>query len=430
MRIVFLKTAGHRAFSCCPPSNQDSAMKHRPLLLSLAALMSAAVLQAETVKDREGAVRSDRKTMEKNDRWIYNQFPWDEEYAAKSADWYRSSAGRRAAHNILTWQSELGGWPKNVDTAAESKASKVRDWKQSGWNVEHLAKAHFDNNATVGEMRFLARAYHATHHEPCRQALLKGLDHIFEAQYENGGWPQYYPATAYHRYITFNDDVMVNLVNLMGDVAGLERDEVFSPWHSAAEQELGRAADPKEFSFVDQQRRAKAELAFERGIDCILKCQILVNGELTAWCAQHNQVTLKPAKGRAYEHPSLSGGESAGVIRLLMSLNEPSPEIIRAVNAACQWYDQVKLTGIRLVWLKDDNKKDDNKIVKDANAPPLWARFYEIGTNRPIFSDLSGQIKYRLAEIDRERREYYGWYSDWGRSVLADWPKWKEKHGL
>ena len=28
----------------------------------------------------------------------------------------------------------------------------------------------------------------------------------------------------------------------------------------------------------------------------------------------------------------------------------------------------------------------DVVVVPDASAPPLWARFYEIGTNRPIFS--------------------------------------------
>jgi hypothetical protein len=39
-------------------------------VLILTALASAAV--AETVKDREGAVRSDRAAMEKSDRWIYN----------------------------------------------------------------------------------------------------------------------------------------------------------------------------------------------------------------------------------------------------------------------------------------------------------------------------------------------------------------------
>ena len=47
--------------------------------------------------------------------------------------------------------------------------------------------------ATTGELRFLARAFRATNEPRYQQAFLKGLSHILEAQYPNGGWPQYYP---------------------------------------------------------------------------------------------------------------------------------------------------------------------------------------------------------------------------------------------
>ena len=63
-------------------------------------------------------------------------------------------------------------------------------------------------------------------------------------------------------------------------------------------------------------------------------------------------------------------------------------------------------------------------IVKDPKATPLWARFYEIGTNRPIFSGRDGVIKYRVAEIEAERRNGYAWHGSWGASVLTQWPKW------
>ena len=48
-------------------------MKLTPLLLAIA-LSVAGVVSAETVKDREGAVRQDRAKMEKNGRWIYNDW--------------------------------------------------------------------------------------------------------------------------------------------------------------------------------------------------------------------------------------------------------------------------------------------------------------------------------------------------------------------
>jgi PelA/Pel-15E family pectate lyase len=51
-------------------------------------------------------------------------------------------------------------------------------------------------------------------------------------------------------------------------------------------------------------------------------------------------------------------------------------------------------------------------VVPDATAPPLWARFYEIGTNRPIFSGRDSVVKYQLSEIEYERRTGYRWYVD------------------
>ena len=52
----------------------------------------------------------------------------------------------------------------------------------------------------------------------------------------------------------------------------------------------------------------------------------------------------------------------------------------------------------------------DKVVVKDPNAPGLWARFYEIGTNRPIFCDRDGVAKHDLSEIGYERRNGYACY--------------------
>ena len=315
-------------------------------------------------------------------------FPW-RRYSKKSDAWYRSDEGLRVAENVLSYQSVHGSWPKNIDTASQpytGDANKLR--------------GTFDNGATRGEMRFLARAYRATKENRFRDAFIKALDHVLEAQYPTGGWPQFYPpGQGYPRHITFNDEAMVGLMRLLRDVAGSEG-----------------------FAFVEKPRRQKAKQAFDRGIECILKCQIVVDGRPTAWCAQHDEITLQPRKGRVYEHVSISGGESAGVIRLLMSLESPSPEVIRAVSAACGWYERVKLTGIRQV-----ERGGDKVIVADPDAPPLWARFYQIGTNRPIFSGRDGLIKYDVAEIEHERRNGYAWYGGWGAGVLAEWETWKEK---
>ncbi|WP_410960680.1 pectate lyase, partial [Salmonella sp. SAL4357] len=64
---------------------------------------------------------------------------------------------------------------------------------------------------------------------------------------------------------------------------------------------------------------------------------------------QHDEVTLRPAPARSYEKVSLSGSESVGLTRFLMSLERPEPPVIEAIQSAVAWLDRVKLAGIKLV---------------------------------------------------------------------------------
>src|SRR5205823_14454004 len=95
--------------------------------------------------------------------------------------------------------------------------------------------------------------------------------------------------------------------------------------------------------------RTRAKQAMDRGLQCILKTQVTQNGKLTVWCAQHDEKTLAPAKARAYEHPSLSGSESVGIVEFLIGIEQPSPEVVRAVQSAVAWFNASKVTGIRVV---------------------------------------------------------------------------------
>jgi pectate lyase len=310
-------------------------------------------------------------------------------YLTKPDGWYEGDEGRRVTTEVLLWQSPLGGWPKNVDTTKPRE-----DGSRGGHST-------FDNGATTGELQYLARAFRVTWDDRCRQAALKAIDHILQAQYASGGWPQYSPPPheSYPHHITFNDGVMVRLLEI-----------------------LRRVATVADFDFVDSERRKAAKAAFDRGIQCILKCQIIVDGKPTVWCAQHDEVDYRPRPGRAYELASLSGAESAGILCLLMSLNNPGPEVIRAVQAGAKWFASARLTGIR-----QERVNRDRVVVPDPNAPPLWARFYEIKTGRPIFVGRDGQPKYNLAEIEAERRRGYAWYGPWGEEVATAYAEWSRK---
>jgi pectate lyase len=312
-------------------------------------------------------------------------FPW-KGYAARSDDWYRSAPGRRVMENVLSYQADRGDWPKNLDT---SNVPYEGDRKK--------LQGTFDNSATVGEVRFLARAYRATHEARGRAAVEKALDHILAAQYPTGGWPQTSPpGKGYARFITFNDDTTVNLLELLRD-----------------------AARSNDFAFLDASRRAAAARSFDAGIACILKCQIVVGGHPTVWCAQHDEVTLEPRGARAFELAGLSGSESAGILMLLMSLESPGPDVIRAVEGGARWFEKSKLLGLRVI-----SADGDRTVVVDPKAPPLWARFYEIDTNRPFFCGRDGVKKDRLADIERERRAGYAWYGVWGRKVADRYAVW------
>jgi pectate lyase len=318
-------------------------------------------------------------------------------YLKKPDAWFAGAEAQRVARNILSYQSDLGGWPKNIDTAA---APFTGDRKQ--------LKPTFDNDATTDELRFLARIHQATKDERYRQAFEKGVDYILGAQYPTGGWPQFFPpGSQYHRHITFNDNAMVRLMEFLREVY------------------TGRTYD-----FLDAGRKQAARRAFDRGVECILKCQIEVDGRRTAWCAQHDEKDYRPRPGRSYELVSLSGAESVGVVRLLMSLDDPSPEVVRAVQGAAAWFEAAKLTGIRVVRKKDGRaaRGFDKEVVEDASARPMWARFYEIGTNRAIFADRDGVAKRRLSEIGYERRNGYAWLGYWPAPLLdTEYPAWKSR---
>jgi pectate lyase len=312
--------------------------------------------------------------------------------------WFSGEQARRIAANILSYQSDLGGWPKNVNTTAEPFRG----------NRDQL-KPTFDNDATTDELRFLARIFRATDERVYREAFLKGFDYILKAQYPNGGWPQYHPPPerSYHRHITFNDHAMVRLLEFLRETYSSER-----------------------FEFLGAERRAAARRAFDRGITCILRCQVHVDGRLTAWCAQHDEKDLRPRPGRSYELVSLSGAESVRVVQMLMSLDDPTPEVIMAVEGAVAWFDSARIKGIRVEVHKDAKapKGRDRVVVKDSAAPSIWARFYEIGSNRPIFTDRDGVAKHDLSEIGYERRNGYAWLGYWPRQLLErDYPAWKKR---
>ncbi|WP_409070960.1 pectate lyase [Flavobacterium sp.] len=329
---------------------------------------------------------------------------WKQITESNDQKWYASEEAAQVAENVLLYQRNIGGWPKNIQM--QQSLSDVDKQKLVELKSEPI-ECTIDNGATCQEMLFLSKIYSKNPDTRYKMAFLKGLNYLLTAQYDNGGWPQFYPLIkGYYTHITYNDDAMVNVLELFKELKNKTNVYSISPSPEILE---------------------KVNSAFNKGIDCILKTQYKQNGELTAWCAQHDEVSLLPAKARAYELPSLSGKESAKITLLLMSIENPSQEIIDAVEAAVRWFEKTKIEGIKIESISNPtSKKEDKVVVRSPNASPLWARFMDLDTNIPFFCDRDGIKKATLAEIGLERRSGYGWYTDEPKEVLKKYIYWKK----
>ena len=157
----------------------------------------------------------------------------------------------------------------------------------------------------------------------------------------------------------------------------------------------------------------------------------MVDGKLTAWAAQHDKTTLEPAKARAYELPSLSGKESVDIVEYLMKIDDPDQRVKNAIRSAVEWLEKTKITGKRLVRKNDDSLPEgyDRVLIEDPDAGPLWSRFYEIGTNKPMFVGRDGIPKSKLSEIEHERRIGYSYIDNYAEDLLQnDFPEWEERN--
>lgn len=294
------------------------------------------------------------------------------DYASRSQAWWKSEEASRIGDNLISWQMPHGGWWEDIAMAVlPYSPEQMTRSRSSGGGVE---RGTFDDHGTIDPLRYLAKLYEATQEARFADAFYRGIDFVLAAQYSSGGWPQTYPdPTGYSRYVTFNDNAMVNILSFI--------------------QEIIQGKAP--FGFVDQAYRERLTGAFELGIAHILRAQIRVDGCLTAWAQQHDPFSFEPKSARAFEPVAISSGESVGVVELLRFIPDPSTEVKQAILSALEWFEAAQLPDGR------------------------WARFYEIGTGRPVFAGRDGIVRYDVSEIELERQLGYAWYGTWPKNLLA-----------
>jgi len=328
----------------------------------------------------------------------------------QNSKWWSSAEAIRIAENVLLYQKDIGGWPKNTPMHhILTQAQKDALIAAKPFNRD----CTIDNSAVKLELTYLSKVHGAipegNFKTEIKTGFIKGIQYLLEAQYENGGWPQYYPLRGgYSNHITYNDNAMINVMTILKHI--YEKDNEFSI--------------VPEDSIVDA-----AGSAFDKGVECILNTQFMQNGLLTVWCAQHHYETLVPEMARSYELASLSGGESAGIIEFLTSIDNPSYEIRRAIYYSVNWYDDTRIIGYKVEDFVNEDGLDDIRVVEASNAPHMWARFYTLEDNTPFFCSRDGIKRYSLAEISYERRNNYVWYGDAGFDAFRAYTRWYPKWG-
>jgi PelA/Pel-15E family pectate lyase len=314
------------------------------------------------------------------------------------APWFATEEARAIADRVVGWQTGSGGWMKGGDYSRLPQAS---DQHSDVWRA-----GTFDNDATITELRFLASVITAADAKvpaervTCwRESFLRGLDYTFSAQYPNGGFPQIYPlAGGYHDAITFNDDAMVHILELCREIV----------------------QGNSHFRFVPADSVKRARHAFERGVACVLATRLKrPDGQLTVWCQQNDALTLQPCAARNFEPAAECSAESAGLVRFLMSVPEQTTETARAISGAIAWFRSHAMHDVE--W--DRSIETGTGLVPRLGGPDLWARYYEIGTGRPIFGDRDRSIHYLVTELSAERRNGYQWFNSHAAAVLREYDK-------
>ncbi|MCI3938959.1 pectate lyase [Chryseobacterium aahli] len=312
------------------------------------------------------------------------------------------------AEKMMMYQLPNGGWgkhnsdKKNVDYTVKIDSKLLKIIKANDNDL-----ATIDNNATSKEINGLIKAYSTTKNPAYLKSAEKGIEYLLSMQYENGGFPQYFPnKSIYRKQVTYNDNAMINVMTIL---------------YNISEGKEG-------FDVVNSQLKDKSKVALQKGIACILKTQVLQNGKLSIWADQYNEITLVPEKARAFEPMSLATGESVNIVKFLM-MQPVTPEIEKSIRSAIQWFKESKIDGYTYNVSRESEKAIRTLSKKEGSA--VWARFYDIPTNKPVFGDRDGSVKFNYEDVSEERRMGYSWYNEAGTKLIEnEFPKWLKRNKL
>ncbi len=298
-------------------------------------------------------------------------------------------AARDAAGALIDCQLASGGWDSDFDFAPElAKKYHLRRQVLAGDTEtgKRRNRSTLDDNKTQSALLFLLELAHLPESRDDRElqeALRFGLDAVLAAQFPNGGWPQQFsgpadpampvkkasypadwprtfPAAKYDGFYTLNDGNMEELVKLL-----LRAHEL-----SGEARYLEAAKKAGEFFLLAQMPEPQP-----------------------GWAQQYN-FDMQPVWARKFEPPSVSGGETIGVLRALIDLWVVTGEerFLQPAPAALKWLE--------------------NSVLSNGQH----ARFYELQTNKPLFFV---KDSYELTYDDGNLPTHYGFKVDQAKSIAG-----------
>lgn len=307
----------------------------------------------------------------------------------RTGESYLLAAARDAAAALMRGQLVSGGWDYRIEFDAAPRGRHAYRVDQgegdqpSGRNTTTL-----DDDNTQSAVRFLMEMDRELNFQDAaiHDAVTYALEHLLDAQYPNGAWPQRFtgppdpddfpvvpanypeswsrtfPNRNYSGFYTFNDNTIADMIETM-----LQAERVYDdPRYQAAAEEAGG------FIILAQMPDPQP-----------------------AWAQQYDP-HMHPAWARKFEPPAITGGESQRVLGVLMNLYKATgkKKYLNPIPKALDYLRRSRLPDGQL------------------------ARFYELKTNRPLYFTQEYELTYRdddlpthygfmvSCRLDKIRRDY------------------------
>ena len=286
---------------------------------------------------------------------------------------YYLEAARETAHALARGQLLSGGWTYSIDFSDEGRRKLA--YRDGGKRTARNYTT-FDDDTTQCALRFLMRTDAALgfRDTKVRDTIDYALSSILKAQYPNGAWPQGYDqfpdpnkfpvqkasypdgwprvwpgASNYWLRYTLNDNALARTIETL-----FEADRIY-----------GAPAAGDRFNKLGAQCRVGALMAG----DFLLRAQM--PEPQPAWAQQYD-FGMHPSWARKFEPPSVTGGESQGVLRMLMMLYTETGDgkYLEPIPRALSYLRRSRLPNGQL------------------------ARFYELRSNKPLYFTKTYELTY------------------------------------